>query len=92
MKASDLIFLETREAQVLASSWPYLKEPRTETNWIALSGLDDSAASLIGILKASGICNDDGTTDPLALQFIAQRMVRSAGLKPSGRAPKADAT
>jgi hypothetical protein len=89
MNPSDLVFLEKREAQLLAAAWPHLKKPRTEERWQRLAGVDEyEAESLCLILRESEICKEDGTTDPLALAFIASRMTR--GLPKKKKAPDSE--
>ena len=76
-RVASLALLDSPEAMKLAVVWPYLGDGDRDSDraWADLAGVSRLAAEkVIPGLRASGICRRDGTTDDLALKFIASRM------------------
>lgn len=88
MKPAALVYLRDNvAAQRLAVAWP-LVEGRTRTEkivlreWARVADVPPhQAEALAAVLRAHGICRDDGTVDPLAEQYIGaqvQATIRTA--------------
>lgn len=93
MDPSALVFLDTTDARKLAVAWRLLGEDRTDIAWATLAGVSPvSAARHRHALTGSGICREDGTTDDLALRYVAQIAGKAAGAsrRPRARQPDPD--
>lgn len=84
MHPSALIYLQgDSQAQKLAVAWPRAfegggTEDDVFARWAAASGLALPLVRRVGpVLRAHGICRDDGTTDSLAEQYIAAQVQAS---------------
>jgi hypothetical protein len=99
MNPEALVFLcDDLAAQKLAVAWPlvprsYLKRrdgtigAATIARWADLSGVNENVTRRIGaVLRAHGICRDDGTTEKLALDFISSQAM--AAIPRARPAPK----
>lgn len=77
VEAAFLVLLDTPAAMKLAVAWQYLDQKRrTEEEWGAVAGVEARQVKRVGDpLRRCGICRDDGTTHPLALQYIARMML-----------------
>jgi len=81
VKPAALVYLRDNvAAQRLAVAWP-LVEGRTRAEkivlreWARIADVPPHVAeSLAAVLRAHGICRDDGTIDPLAEQYIGTQV------------------
>lgn len=86
LHASSLVLLESIAARRLAVAWQFLGEDRGEASWAAVAGVPTFDARRFGAgLKASDICRADGTTDPLALNYIGAVTIPASMKKPRGK-------
>lgn len=77
--AASLVLLDTADAQKLAAMWPHLQADERDSHaaWGSASGVSSLNAEIYGKpLRRSGICADDGTTNELALKYIAKHTLR----------------
>jgi hypothetical protein len=82
MEPAALVFLNSDIARRLAVAWPLLPAGQRKSfkAWAEYAGVEDYQAERHGKpLRESGVCADNGATDPLALQFIAAKM--TSGIK-----------
>lgn len=84
MQPAALIYLQgDPQAQRLAVAWPVAYTPgltadQLDERWAAASGLAEALVRRLGpVLLSHGICRKDGTTDPLAEQYIAAQVQAS---------------
>lgn len=93
MDPSALVFLDSSDARKLAVAWRLLGTDRTDLAWGAVAGVSPLvAARHRQSLTRSGICREDGTTDDLALRYVAQLAGKAAGAprRPAARQPDPD--
>lgn len=82
LDAASLVLLDTPVAQKLAAAWPRLKpsERSDIAKWAAVAAVEAFRAKTIApALRRCGICRDDGTTSPLALQYLTRLMLGTTG-------------
>ncbi len=84
MKPAALVYLRDNvAAQRLAVAWPLAFEHgRGEKallrNWARIADVPPhQAQALAAVLRAHGICRDDGSVDPLAEQYVANQVASS---------------
>lgn len=100
MKPSDYVFLESREARMLAASWPEMfAEARGDAEnasndvekWRRIAGIEARMMRTTELIAAAnglrwnGICLDDGTLDPDAAAFIKRAAYAAAGVEMDDR-------
>jgi len=93
VKPAALVYLRDNvAAQRLAIAWPLVTDrARTENvvvrEWARIADVPPHVAEgLAAVLRAHGICRDDGTIDPLAEQYIG------AQVQSTIRVPRAQGT
>lgn len=84
MKPAALVYLRDNvAAQRMAVAWPLaFEQGRGEKArvraWARLADVPPHLAeALAAVLRAHGICRDDGTVDPLAEQYVANQVASS---------------
>lgn len=84
MKPAALVYLRDNvAAQRMAVAWPVAFErARTEKarlrEWARVADVPrHQAEALAAVLRAHGICRDDGTVDPLAEQYVSNQVASS---------------
>lgn len=79
MDVSHLVFLDSVAARKLAVAWQLLHDDRTDEAWMRLAGVTHlEFARTARSLRASNICRDDGSTDEIAIKYIAGIAVAEA--------------
>lgn len=81
MEATQVVFLEDMRARQLAVAWETCKGDREQ--WLTTAGLLPTPQVLrfCEMLIRNEICKDDGTTQPLAMQYITRLATKTLGLK-----------
>lgn len=81
MKPAALVYLRDNvAAQRLAVAWPLAFEHGRTVKarvreWARLADVPQhQAEALAAVLRAHGICRDDGTVDPLAEQYVGAQV------------------
>ena len=84
MKPAALVYLRDNvAAQRLAVAWPLVPnrargEKALVREWARLADVPPhQAEALAAVLRAHGICRDDGTVDPLAEQYVSNQVASS---------------
>lgn len=78
MNPAALVYLQNDEhAQRLAVAWPLVErgkdKRKLEISWSEVSGVNEYQVRRIGpVLRAHGICREDGTVDETAMRYVAQ--------------------
>jgi hypothetical protein len=81
MDSSALVFLDDLAARKLAAAWPLLGECRDTATWAKVAGVSKwEAERIVDSLRQSGICLDDGTTNAVALKFVASKAIEAGKL------------
>lgn len=81
-RAAALALLDSPAARRMAAAWPFLGEDRSLAAWAAAAGVPGAAAQRFGpALRTAKICRDDGTTEELALQYIAAQTTKGMAVR-----------